>query len=147
MMKDQNRRQFIFSFIIIFTLLYHIPVKSQHPNIKVGGKINSQEPEEPSIAINPRNTNEMVIGANSPNYYISSDAGRTWKHGILKSSLGVLCDPCIVADTSGAFYYFHLTNIPSYWSDRVVCQKLASLAGNWTDGTFTGLNGTKFQDK
>jgi hypothetical protein len=139
------KKQIILAALII--QIGFIQIFAQHPNIIVGGKINSTEPEEPSIAINPRNTNEIVVGANGPNYYISSDTGRTWTHGILQSSLGVLCDPCIAVDTTGAFYYFHLTDIPTYWSDRVVCQKLDSIDGNWSDGTYTGLNGTKFQDK
>jgi hypothetical protein len=51
----------------------------QFPNILIGDKYN---PEEPSIIINPKNTNQIVAGANLDNYYYSQDGGLTWQDGI-----------------------------------------------------------------
>ncbi|MCF8299170.1 MAG: glycosyl hydrolase [Saprospiraceae bacterium] len=133
-------------FIIIFSFLISIfPAFSQHTNIMISNQYN---PEEPSIMINPKNTNQIVAGSNLKNYFYSDDAGITWNVDTMISSYGVWGDPCIIADTNGDFYFFHLSNPPfGNWIDRIVCQKLDSFGGSWNDGTFMGLNGTKAQDK
>ena len=106
-------------------------------------------PEEPSIMMNPNNPNQLVAGSNIDNYYYSEDAGYTWTKGNLVSpGNGVWGDPCIIVDTAGTFYFFHLSNPPgSAWVDRIVAQKFDFSTHTWTDGTYTGLNGTKVQDK
>ena len=65
----------------------------------------------------------------------------------LTSSYGVWGDPVIDVDNLGNFYFFHLSNIPDQKIDRIVCQKSTDKGNSWSDGTFTGLNGTKNQDK
>jgi hypothetical protein len=119
---------------------------AQHINVMLG---NQRNPNEPSIAINPKNTNQMVAGANIDNYYYSDDAGYTWQNNRLFSpQLGVWGDPCIAVDTSGSFYFFHLSNpIGASWIDRIVCQRTDDFTVTWTDGTGIGLNSTKAQDK
>jgi len=90
----------------------------------------------------------MLIGANKDNYYYSKDGGKNWIHGVLTSPLGVWGDPCVIIDNEGNFYFFHLSDPPGNpWVDRIVCQKLDSLGGTWSDGTYMGLNGSKLQDK
>lgn len=118
---------------------------AQHVNILISSNNN---PNEPSIAINPKNTNELVAGSNIDNYYYSSDGGSTWAENTIGSSYGVWGDPAIMCDTAGNFYFFHLSNPPSgNWIDRIVCQRSTSPGGIWNNGSFTGLNGTKDQDK
>lgn len=105
-------------------------------------------PNEPSIMMDPNNTDNLVAGAILDNYAYSHDGGLTWTAGKLYSSFGVWGDPVIDVDVNGDFYYFHLSNPPSgSWIDRIVCQKSTDLGVTWNDGTFTGLNGTKAQDK
>lgn len=105
-------------------------------------------PEEPSIKMNPKNPAFIVAGANLNNYYYSTDTGRTWQNGILTSPYGVWGDPVIDVDTLGNFYFFHLSNPSSgSWIDRIVCQKSINNGQSWSPGTYTGLNGTKAQDK
>ncbi|HBG72007.1 MAG: glycosyl hydrolase [Bacteroidetes bacterium GWF2_43_63] len=134
-----------FAILLFALVVLPLPLLSQHVNIVVGA---TNAPEEPTIIINPKNTQELVAGANLDNYYISQDGGITWTHGILTSSHGVWGDPVVICDTAGAFYFFHLSNPASgNWIDRIVCQKLDSLNGSWNDGTYAGLNGTKAQDK
>ncbi len=118
---------------------------AQHPNIKISDKFS---PNEPSIAIDPRHPNRLVAGANLNNVYTSSDTGQTWIKSQLTSTYGVWGDPCTGVDTSGAFYFFHLSN-PSNgtWIDRIVCQKSTDQGQSWSPGTFTGLNSQKAQDK
>lgn len=110
---------------------------------------NLNSPSEPSIAINPNNTNQLVAGSNINNVYTSNDAGVTWTNNTLSSTYGVWGDPTIIADNNNNFYYFHLSNPSSSgdWIDRIVCQKTSNLGAIWSSGTHMGLNGTKEQDK
>jgi hypothetical protein len=130
-------------FFIIFFSGFGLLCYSQYQNVQVGDALNPFEPEEPSIIINPNNTNHILVGANSNNYYYSTDAGLNWQHGFLNSSYGVIGDPCVLADDNGNYYYFHL--VPDMSS--VVCQKTSFLGGTWSNGSYTGVNGTKENDK
>ena len=110
-------------------------------------------PCEPSIAIDPKNTNRMVAGSVLTNVYHSKDGGLSWEKDELTSSLGVYGDPCIIADDKHRFYYFHLSN-PSGegWAnddilDRIVCQRSSKNLKKWSDGSGIGLNASKDQDK
>ncbi len=123
-----------------------IAISSQAQNVLISTDFS---PNEPSIMMNPLNTDILVAGANLNNYYYSSDGGLTWDTNTLTSvAYGVWGDPVIDVDTFGNFYFFHLSNPPSgSWIDRIVCQKSTDNGQTWNDGTFTGLNGTKDQDK
>lgn len=109
---------------------------------------SSNNPNEPSIMMDPNNPARIVAGTNLNNYHYSTDTGRTWSTGLLTSTYGVWGDPVIDVDTNGNFYFFHLSN-PSggSWIDRIVCQKSTDNGNSWSTGTFTGLNGSKAQDK
>lgn len=129
----------------IFHLLLHQPLSAQYQNVLVG---THNLPNEPTICINPKNTNQIVAGANNDSYYHSSDGGLTWEWATLSSSYGVWGDPVVVVDTAGSFYFFHLSVVTwSQWLDRIVCQKSTDGGNTWNDGSYMGLNGTKQQDK
>lgn len=118
---------------------------AQHVNVMIS---NVGYPEEPTICINPNNTQQILAGSNLNHVFYSEDGGQTWRQEQLTSTYGVWGDPCIIIDTAGSFYYFHLSNPPGgNWIDRIVCQRLDSIGGAWTTGTYMGLNGTKEQDK
>ncbi len=110
---------------------------------------NIGSPNEPSIAINPNNTNQLVAGSNINNVYRSNDGGLTWTKSTLTSTYGVWGDPAITVDNNNNFYFTHLSNPSSggNWLDRIVCQKTTDNGATWNNGSFTGLNGTKDQDK
>jgi hypothetical protein len=133
---------------IYFTILMclsGIVLQAQYPNILIG---TNNTPEEPSIMINPKNTNQVVAGSNINNYYYSGDGGLTWVERQLNSIYGVWGDPVIDVDTNGDFYFFHLSNPQSgNWIDRIVCQKSTDGGQTWNNGSYMGLNGTKAQDK
>jgi len=133
------------SFFTVILFFLFFSVSAQHTNILISNKF---APEEPSIMINPKNTKLMVAAANIDQYYYSSDAGLTWNQGKITSTYGVWGDPCIIVDTTGAFYFLHLSN-PSNgnWIDRIVCQKSLNNGQSWDNGSFTYVNGTKAQDK
>lgn len=132
--------------LLICLLIFNNAAKAQFTNILIS---NSNDPEEVSISINPKNTNEMVVGANIDNVYSSLNGGLNWTVSTLTDTAnGVWGDPCIFNDTSGTFYFIHLSNPPTgSWVDRIVCAKSSNAGANWSNGTFTGLNGTKVQDK
>lgn len=133
--------------LLTFLLLAGVTVlNAQHQNILIG---TISSPNEPSIAINLKNTSQLYAGSNIANYYSSQDGGYTWQEGFIHSQqYGVWGDPVLICDTAGAFYFFHLSNPPQgNWIDRIVCQKTETMNGDWTDGTYMGLNGTKAQDK
>lgn len=109
---------------------------------------NIGSPNEPSIAINPNNTNQLVAGSNINNVYRSNDGGLTWTKSTLSSTYGVWGDPAIVADNNNNFYFTHLSNPASgNFLDRIVCQKSTNGGSTWSNGSFTGLTTTKEQDK
>jgi hypothetical protein len=138
-----NMRNLMLGMIMLFAFANRL--QAQYPNILIG---TENEPNEPSICINPKNPDQMVAGSNTDNYYYSSDGGLTWTAGVLSSSLGVWGDPVVIADTAGRFCFFHLS-VPSWpqWLDRIVCQKSLNGGQTWSNGSFMGLNGTKDQDK
>jgi len=127
--------------ITCFTLSLHAQ------NILISG-VNT--PNEPSIKLDPKHPEIIVAASNLNNYFLSSDTGRTWTLHNLSSSYGVWGDPVIDVDTSGVFYFTHLSNPPvgtGNWIDRIVCQKSLDSGQTWNNGSFVGLNGTKAQDK
>ena len=110
-------------------------------------------PCEPTICVNPKNTQNIAAGAILDRYFWSDDGGRAWKNGALKSTSGVFGDPVIVADWSGNFYYAHLSDPESGgWSspkllDRIVIQKSTDGGKTYDDGSWCGLHHPKDQDK
>lgn len=136
-------------------LLFSGQLFSQYENVRIDtqdGRI-SYPPCEPSIAISPLNPAIQVAGAVLDRYYFSSDSGRTWLEGGLKSNHGVFGDPCVVAGPKGDFYYLHLSD-PSGdgWSDsrildRIVCHRSKDGGKTWNDGAGIGFNKPKDQDK
>jgi len=133
----------LFTALLLFAA---VSALSQHTNILISTR---NAPNEPSIIINPKNTNELFAGSNIDNYYYSTDGGYTWFDSTIYSvENGVWGDPVLLCDTAGAFYFFHLSNPPEgNWIDRIVCQKTNGPGQAWNDGTYMGLNGTKAQDK
>lgn len=102
---------------------------------------------EPSICINPRNTNEVIAGSVLNDYYYSSDGGETWTSKSIKSKYGVYGDPCMLIDTLGRFYYFHLSEIKGQTLvGGMVCQRSNVLKGKFKYQGHTLANG-KFHDK
>lgn len=96
---------------------------------------------EPSICIDPTNPARVVAATNCSYSYFSSDSGQTWAPcNNLSITPGVWCyDPCIVADYSGNFYYFHNYCIqPS--TPRVTVQKSFNGGATWSfDNDVNGL--------
>lgn len=133
-------------FFTTFLLLNSTYLLAQHQNIMIS---DANNPEEPTIYIDPNNTNRIIAGANIYNVYTSDDGGYTWNDDVLVSpSYGVWGDPVTIVDNEGNYLFFHLSNPASgNWIDRIVCQKSTDGGFTWNDGSYMGLNGTKAQDK
>ena len=130
---------------IFFTFFFFSITFAQYTNVMIS---NQNSPEEVSICINPKNTNQIVAGANITNCYYSTNGGLTWTAQTLTSTYGVYGDPIVMVDTMGYFYYFHLSNPTSgNWIDRMVCQKSTNAGLTWSNGSYAGLNYPKEQDK
>ena len=129
----------IFSFFLFSSF-------AQHQNVVIS---DTGSPEEPSIYVNPKNTDQLVGGANINDVFYSDDGGYTWNvETLFSSENGVWGDPCLIVDTAGSYYFFHLSNPQSgNWIDRIVCQKSTDNGQTWNDGSYMGLNGSKAQDK
>lgn len=124
------------------------------PNVELDRAVGSyHSPNEPSVAISLVDRNRIVAGANTSNVYVSEDGGKTWKGKQLKSPHGVWGDPCIVSDTEGHFFYFHLSNpVSGPWRsrsrlDRIVCQRSQDGGRTWSKGSYTGWRKPFDQDK
>ncbi|UZR93643.1 sialidase family protein [Chondrinema litorale] len=137
-------------FICIF---FPVVLFAQFKNVKIDAARGTIGPCEPSIAINPLNPKEIVVGAVLEKVYYSSDGGEEWAEQNLTSEYGIWGDPCIVADHQGNFYYFHLSNpdengwFSENLLDRIVCQKSVDGGKTWNNGSFTGMAHPKDQDK
>jgi len=132
--------------VLFLTVILNLCLFAQHQNILIS---NEDYPEEPSIYIDPKNTDHIVAGSNIDNVFTSLDGGYTWDIDELVSvEYNVAGDPCVIIDTAGDFYYFHLSSPSSgSWLDRIVCQKSTDHGQTWNDGTYMGLNPPKDQDK
>ncbi|HEX8040910.1 MAG TPA: sialidase family protein [Chryseosolibacter sp.] len=109
---------------------------------------------EPTIAINPRDTKNIVAGAVLDNLYFTEDGGETWTKAKLVSPFGVYGDPALAVDSKGNFYYFHLSDptggkggYDTEKLDRIVVQKSGDGGATWTEGESIGFNHPKDQDK
>ncbi len=124
-------------------------------NVKIFGRQlgNGLGPSEPSIFINPTNTQNIVAGSIINFYHTSFDGGKTWTTNRLKSEHGIWGDTCVIADTKGHFYYAHLSDPDgTNWRsdkilDRMVVQKSTDGGKTWSSGAGVGLNAPKQQDK
>lgn len=124
---------------------------AQFPNVLIS---TLNQPEEVSIAINPKNTSQIIAGSNLKNAYRSNDGGATWSYQQLScTAYDVYGDPVMAWDTANACYYIHLSN-PSpgitpgaTWVDRIVVQKSTDFGQNFSSCIGVGKNGSKVQDK
>jgi len=134
--------------ILIILILFSITINAQFTNVLIS---SASAPKEPTIVIDPNDTNKMFAAANFRNYYVSLDAGVTWSENQLNSpSYGVWGDFCTLIGENNDFYIFHLSypNTSSGdWLDRIVCQKSTDNGITFNDGTYFGLNADPLKDQ
>jgi hypothetical protein len=142
-------------FLVAIFILFSNVVAAQFPNIKLDEQ-TSDHPYicEPAIAINPRNTSNIVAASVLNNIYVTTNGGLAWQKIKVESPVGVYGDPSLIADTKGNFYFFHLSD-PTHGTggydseklDRIVVQQSGDGGVTWSEGESIGLNHPKDQDK
>lgn len=138
-------------FLSTFIFVLQIQAQQKFKVVKISDK---HEPEEVSIAINPKKPAQIIVGANINQLYLSNDTGKTWKYQVLEcSSHGVYGDPVVLWDTANTFYYFHLADPnkeivkDGTWLDRIVVQSSSDFGKSFNYCIGFGKNGNKNQDK
>lgn len=135
----------IFIFTLALLIFVYETSTAQFTNVMI---TNTGSPNEPTICINPKNTNQLAAGSNLNFYFYSTNSGLNWTKATLNSIYSVWGDPAITVDTAGNFYYGHLTNPQGgYFIERIVVQKSTNGGINWNNGNFTGYIPPKQQDK
>jgi hypothetical protein len=127
---------------------------SQFKNIKLDEQTEGDYMCEPTIAINPRNVKNIVAASVLNNIYVTQDGGLTWAKQDIESPMGVYGDPALIADGSGNFYFFHLSDptqgkggYDSEKLDRIISHVSNDNGKTWSEGFSIGLNHPKDQDK
>lgn len=140
--------------ITLKTTLFALLTLHSQSNFQIIEISDKYEPEEVSIAINPKNPAQIVVGANIDQLYLSNDTGRTWKYQKLEcETYGVYGDPVLLWDTANTFYYFHLSDPDTrkikdgHWIDRIVVQSSSDFGKTFNYCVGIGKNGKKNQDK
>jgi hypothetical protein len=140
----------IFLFILSLTASSLI---AQYTNVKIN---TTYVGGEEWIAMDPKNTNRIVVGTHKSNltsqsnmlYFYSTNSGLNWLGGTLESTVAQPgSDPVILVDTSGNFYYICVAN----WGtsppngDKLLCLKSTNGGINWNNGVAFALL-SKFDD-
>jgi len=144
-----------FFLLNISILLFSSGVNAQFKNVLIDSTLSSggRYPCEPSITINYKNPDNMVVGAAVDNVYTTFDGGATWQKSKMRSPHGVWGDPVLISDFSNNHYYFHLSDpTGKNWEseellDRIVVQKSKDGGKSWDAGESIGHNPPKDQDK
>jgi hypothetical protein len=135
---------------LFFFLLTYIYSTGQYKNVTLPRPKKATYPfsqVEPSIYINPKNTNEVIAGSVMNDYYYSIDGGQSWKSTSISSKWGVNGDPVMLIDTLERYYYFHLSNIKGEpLVGGMVSQYSKKIKGKFKYEGHTIANG-KYHDK
>lgn len=143
----------LLAFFLLISLSTYSSQAQEIKNILLDNTGLLYQPCEPSIAINPKNPDNIVGGAILNKVYYTLDGGKNWETSKLRSSYGVFGDPCIIADKKGNFYYFHLSDpdqkgwFSDKLLDRIVGQRSRDGGKTWDNGSFMGERHPKDQDK
>jgi hypothetical protein len=146
-MKDKNHFKKIITLVFLILVLKSDIIFGQYQNIMIS---NLNSPAETSIAINPVNPNQMVVGTNSTyqginrcSYFYTTNGGLNWSGGILYPAFGILyCDPGIASDKLGNFYF---TGDFGNWINPpllgyLYCMKSSNGGANWVTDTFANCS-------
>jgi hypothetical protein len=128
------------------------------PNIDVTNSPDSDQ-TEPSISINPKDSNNIIIGSNDDRTfnalwaYSSNDGGQTWLNQALppvqiESDYLDATDPSIAFGSSGDAYFgtgHYFYGVPEKAND-VACFRSTDSGANWSVAGYPFLNATGASD-
>ncbi|MDH4088987.1 MAG: glycosyl hydrolase [Cyclobacteriaceae bacterium] len=127
--------------------------RAQFRNIKLDEASSGNRVAEPSIAINQKDTRNIVAASILDNIYYTFDGGQSWESTKLSSPYGVYGDPVLISDAKGTIYAFHLSDPTGEgWRnekslDYIVCHISKDGGKTWEEGSPIGYNPPKDQDK
>jgi hypothetical protein len=146
---------------ILLTGFTHTSIAQYQQVTILSDKVNGIGPCEPTIFINPKSPNKMVVSmindktmqttntkTGQDKVYFSKDYGVSWSDRKAKSKYGDFGDPCLIADNEGYFYYFHMSDPEKMgWEgeqvmDRIVCQRSKN-GKRWNKGVSIGYDPPK----
>ncbi len=137
------KRNHLFAMLLLLSGTFRL--SAQAPNIMISDVAN---PNEISIALNPKDPTKMMAGANIASVYTSETGGVSWNRITQHSTNGVWGDPIMLIDTAENYFHFHLSKPDTgNWVDRIVCQKSLDYGKTFNNGSYMGRNGLKVQDK
>ena len=136
----------------VFSIHVGMGASAQMKNIKLVELAEGiSSPIGVSIAINHKDTKNLVAGVGLNRVLTTPDAGKTWSELTMESSFGVGGNPVLISDTKGSLHYFHLADPNGKgsndegWLDRIVCQTSIDGGITWTKGVSIGNNPPKDQ--
>jgi hypothetical protein len=126
---------------------------AQFKNIKLDEQTVTDGMSEPSIAINHKDPNNIVVASAPDNISFTKDGGATWKKTKVTSPSGMYGEPVLISSDKGTFYYFHLSDPTGEGRknekslDHIVCHESNDGGETWDAGSIIGSNAPKDQDK
>jgi hypothetical protein len=146
----------LISNLIIFILLLNVPsiLISQNDstiyrNVLIASNLESLS--EPSISQSAKNPIEYVVGCNLDAAFHSVDGGINWDYDTLGCEKYNWGDPCIVSNTKGDFFFFHLQKADNANEEsrleKIVCQKYNPLRNDWIPIGYIACDSPKSMDK
>lgn len=133
----------------ILLILCGLSAFGQFPNILISSQF---EPKGVSIAINPKNSSQIIAGAGLANAYFSGDGGHTWeKNDLICEAYNLYGEPRVFWDTARKAYYSDLAFLnpkvvtDGSWVDRVIVHRSDSFGRKYSNCEDFGKNGKKVQ--
>lgn len=139
--------------IVFLFLLFFINANSQYKNIILDQNAETSRVVEPVIAINPRNTMNVVVASGLNTVYYTVDGGKNWEKAKVTSVYGAGGHAVVVCDNKGTFYYIHVAdsagvgNATEKSLDAIISHVSEDGGKTWDAGVPIGLNPPKNQNK
>lgn len=121
----------------------------QFPNILISSQI---DPKGVSIAINPKNQQQIIAGAGMANAYNSEDGGKSWKKNEnICEAFNLYGMPKVLWDTARKAYFSDLAFLnpkvvtDGSWVDRVIVNRSEDFGKTYTNCEDFGKNDKRVQ--
>jgi len=145
----------IFNFKIFICLLYFPTILLSQSDSAIYRNIliasNLENLSEPCIRQSTKNPLEYVVGCNLDFAFHSIDGGEKWDYDTLGCEKYTWGDPCIVSNTKGDFFFFHLQKGDNKTQEsrleKIVCQKYHPLRNDWIPVSYIVCDSPKSMDK
>jgi hypothetical protein len=127
------------SLFFIFLFLSTIRLSAQVKPVKISEPVDNGEMQAgPSVAINFKKPENIIVGLGYGKVLVSHDGGKSWIPRKQQPPVGKATgNPVVVSDVKGGFHSFYLAHVAgnnkrdSTWQDRVVCQSSIDYGKTW----------------